>query len=214
MWHCGFSLTMTTARETVGWVVERIPKDESGLQFYLSHIRPFRLRMLQLAPEAYSSSFERESAFDDAAWLRRASKPNAWTFAAIQNVANGNRMVISSLILIGPSDKGSEFRDSSIAEKQRRLLMWEVNAVFTEPAFRRRGIGTAVLDAAARYALEEATALDADCVLMLGVMGGNAETGARAMYEKAGFVLVSEDELGLAFEKRLYGRSSVSDAAA
>ena len=33
------------------WKVMRLEKTDEGLGFYLSHVRPFRLRMLQINPE-------------------------------------------------------------------------------------------------------------------------------------------------------------------
>ncbi|EFW23162.1 hypothetical protein D8B26_006676 [Coccidioides posadasii str. Silveira] len=47
------------------------------------NFRKARLAALQADPSAFSSSYERESQFDDAAWARRLQNPLAQTFVAL-----------------------------------------------------------------------------------------------------------------------------------
>ena len=138
-----------------------------------------------------------------------------------QNAGRRRRVIISSLILRGPypssptrttatptptheqqgTQPSSLLQNSGYDSGSRtRRIEWEINGVYTDHRFRRRGVASAVFEAATRFALRESAAFGGgggggvDCVLRLGVTRGNA--AARRFYEKAGFVAVSEEGCG------------------
>lgn len=58
----------TSDSQNGGWKVISVDKTQAGLNFYMSHVRPFRLRMLQINPEGMytltSLQADRESKSD------------------------------------------------------------------------------------------------------------------------------------------------------
>ncbi|KAK5655597.1 hypothetical protein OQA88_5528 [Cercophora sp. LCS_1] len=179
-----------------------IERDDEGLAFFLDHYRPFRLKMLRECPSAFSSTIAREEAFDLDTWKQRFFKPIAWTFVAVKNT-DGRRAVISSLTILGPLDTDETDRPSAISDNKRDdgnamepalVERWAITAVFTDPEFRRLGIGSQVLAAATRHAVKESGAKRSDCLLTLGLMPDNMD--ARAFYEKAGFRFWRPDASG------------------
>lgn len=139
--------------------------------------------------------------------------PASNTFVAIRGTGIGTDIggdenerviILSMLCLRGPFPMTDESRlvealrqsgwgDLAHTGKQP-LLRWEVYSVFTDPGARRRGVGAAVLAAAMQHALAESIKVDADCVLVLGILGHDG--GVRSFYEKAGFRVLGEDEEG------------------
>jgi ribosomal protein S18 acetylase RimI-like enzyme len=134
------------------------------------------------------------------------------------------QVIISSLILRGPyasspppattihEHQGTQPSTPSQTPRHnsssRTRIEWEINGVYTDRLFRGRGVASAVLKAATKFALGESAAFGAcnsggdgggssigvDCVLRLGVTRGNG--AARRFYEKAGFVAVLEGDGG------------------
>jgi GNAT superfamily N-acetyltransferase len=62
---------------------------------------------------------------------------------------------------------------------------WHVNAVFTLPEARRKGVAAAVMAAAKQFACEQADARNRDFFLVATLLTANL--GSKIFYEKLGF---------------------------
>ncbi|KAK8140450.1 hypothetical protein PG984_000516 [Apiospora sp. TS-2023a] len=81
------------------WAIELIPVTDAGRAFYLAEYKPFRLAALKQDPDAFGSTYAREVAFPDEAWLQRLSNPGVKTFVAVRR---RDRRILSAVSLIGP----------------------------------------------------------------------------------------------------------------
>lgn len=129
---------------------------------------------------AFSSTFAREAAFGDAEWLARLHNPAATTFIARHhNIDPGEAAqskVLSSLTLVRVVQGEDEVDDTAL---------WKVNAVFTLPNARRRGIAATLLKEAMCWARKSAKAEGRLCAVAVGVYQTN--TAAAALYRTVGF---------------------------
>ncbi|RKU45237.1 hypothetical protein DL546_002704 [Coniochaeta pulveracea] len=166
------------------YAIEMIKPDREGIEFYLTCYKPFRLLALQQSPDAFGSTYARESALDDDAWTSRILKPTVTTFVALSESDKSQRRIVSSLTLVA-----SENNDL------QGLMRWDINAVYTLPEARRRGIASALIAAAQRYVTAEANARGRHRVLTAVVLSTNAE--AQSLYEKLGFVEQSFTKNGI-----------------
>ena len=125
----------------------------------------------------------------------------------VARAAEGRGEVLSSATLIGPVPVPSEIVVSScIAEVQGQRqqqqqqqteqppLHWAVNGVWSLPAARRRGVGQAVMAAAARWASQQAAEAGRDGLLT--TIAYETNTAAIAFYEKNGFVRCAGSQPG------------------
>ncbi|KAI6372672.1 hypothetical protein MCOR25_003638 [Pyricularia grisea] len=163
------------------WSIEIIPRNAEGEELYLRSLKPFRLASLQLEPKAFSSTFERESAFGDSEWLARLHNPAVTAFIARRDdtdaAESAQLKVLSSLILLRVVQGEGDVDN---------IALWEVNAVFTLPDARRKGIATELLKEAMCWARKSAEAEGRLCVLAVRVYMAN--TTAAALYRAVGFV--------------------------
>ena len=123
--------------------------------------RDIRLRSLADAPEAFGSTLAREQGFAESDWLR-------W-FTGISVLATVDGV---------PAALGGGFRV--------RDGWMQVVAMWTDPAYRRRGLAVRVLDVVVAAARAEGRRL------VLDVAQGNS--AARTAYERYGFVATGESE--------------------
>jgi len=124
--------------------------------------RDLRLRALQEAPGAYGSTYQRELGFVESDW---ASRLDGSAGPAVLALRAGE-----------PVGMGAGFRD--------RGGWLHVVAMWTDPAHRSTGVGTAVLDHLVRWAAAR------DLRVHLDVAAANPR--ARTLYERAGFVATGE----------------------
>lgn len=82
------------------------------------------------------------------------------------------------------------------------LLHWAVNAVYTTPASRRKGIGREVMAFALKDAVNIAISEGKSCLFTVLVKRDNI--GARSMYEKAGFTVIGDAPEGDTLELSLW----------
>ena len=123
--------------------------------------RDIRLRSLADAPEAFGSTLAREQGFTEIDWHR-------WlTGVAVLATVDGV-----------PAALGGGFRV--------RDGWMQVVAMWTDPAYRRRGLAVHVLDVVVAAARSEGRRL------VLDVAHGNS--AARTAYERFGFVATGESE--------------------
>jgi RimJ/RimL family protein N-acetyltransferase len=126
-------------------------------------LRAIRLTALRSAPDAYSSTFARESAFDDTVWRERATgRPGRQTFLAVDE--NG-RLVATATGLADPEEP---------ADVRLLVGMW------INQAHRGRGLVDRLTAEVADWARR-----DGGRMLRLDVSVGNQV--ARAAYLRNGF---------------------------
>jgi GNAT superfamily N-acetyltransferase len=126
--------------------------------------RDLRLRGLQDSPSAFGSTYAREAAWDEASWRERLT-PTEPTDVAVIAYRDGV-----------PVGTGGGFGD--LPGFVHVVAMW------TDPAHRGHGVGAAVLDALAAWADERGFRLHLDV--------NTANDGARALYERSGYVATGE----------------------
>lgn len=126
-------------------------------------LREIRLTALRSAPDAYGSTFARESAFDEAVWRERATgRPGRQTFLA---VAETGQLVATATGLADPEEP---------ADVRLLVGMW------IDPAHRGRGLVDRLTSEVANWARR-----DGGRTLRLDVSVGN--DAARAAYLRNGF---------------------------
>ncbi|KAM7192006.1 hypothetical protein V8F33_008584 [Rhypophila sp. PSN 637] len=249
----------------MNYAIKPIPKTEAGVAFYLNYYKPFRLRALKTDPSAFSSSYERELAFDDDKWRSRLLSPIATTLVAVAeadsettdraassdeenptssddndagyrgNKSNRSPSMLSATTVVGPIPSPLELvkyinDNKKVTDHPRGIerdhetssvpeidpLGWEINAVWTVPEARRRGIARHFLHevirlvqsrgqaaassqrASSEYPGEEgpqaAAGRRGSRFLVVGVEKNN--TTALALYTKSGYVPFSEVKEG------------------
>src|SRR5277367_6380122 len=88
---------------TFQYSIIHVPHDEAGIRQYLNDYKAFRLLSLQLAPEAFASTYAREVVFDDNVWFERLSNPIANTFLAVGDAGQ----ILSMSTTAGPLSYGT-----------------------------------------------------------------------------------------------------------
>lgn len=121
--------------------------------------RDLRLRSLADSPDAFGSTLERELGFTEEDWRLRTAQPSVLAFVGGEPAAMAGAFV---------TDDGS----------------LHVVAMWTDPAYRGRGLAPRLLDVLARVARDQGRALELD------VTRGNG--AARRTYERYGLVATGE----------------------
>ncbi|HEY1575537.1 MAG TPA: GNAT family N-acetyltransferase [Terracidiphilus sp.] len=123
-----------------------------------------RLRALQESPTAFSSTYAKESQLPGEEWVRRAVRWGADETAAIFLAFDGDSAcgMVGSLV------------DDENANRAHVISMW------VDPAYRRFGVGKALIDAVVEWNRSIGVS---ETVLMVT----SVNTGAIAFYERIGF---------------------------
>jgi ribosomal protein S18 acetylase RimI-like enzyme len=179
-----------------------VPHDEAGIRKYLEDYKALRLFSLKYAPEAFASTYAREIAFEDNVWYGRLSNPIANTFMAIGEAGQ----LISMSTINGPLSIGTcDMPPLGIPQTVHGAwdgtdpLHFRVNAVFTMPEARRKGLSKAVIERSIKYIMDEAQTRNRETIFSVIVDTDNLP--ARALYESVGFVEV----IRLGPSKNIYG---------
>jgi GNAT superfamily N-acetyltransferase len=175
--------------------IVHVPYDEAGVRRYLEDYKAFRLFSLKYAPEAFGSTYAREIAFEDSVWYQRLSNPIANTFLAIAEDGN----LISMLTIVGPLAIGT-LEMPPLGTPQIAHGGWEgtsplhfrLNAIFTLPDARRKGVSRALIKPSIQYVMEKARARNKKTIFSIIVDTDNRP--ARLLYESAGFVEAARHE--------------------
>jgi GNAT superfamily N-acetyltransferase len=139
-------------------VIRRVEDSEAAL------LKRVRLRALEADPGSFGSTYEREAAFPDAVWERRAAR----------NAAGEDAVTLLAMLGDEPVGLFTAIRDESQKELFHAVEMW------VAPEARRRGI--------ARRLLIDVEGWIAGCggtSVRLSVT--SAATAARQLYESAGY---------------------------
>ncbi|KAI0489519.1 hypothetical protein F4859DRAFT_154255 [Xylaria cf. heliscus] len=182
-----------------------IPVDEEGCRFYLERYKPFRLASLQQDADAFGSTFAREVALDDAAWLGRIRNPLVTTFVAVEPDKD---RVVASTSLIGPlpnANPASNPHQVSEAVAQSNAaandskhpadgesLCFQVSGVYTIPEARGQGLAKSLIKAATEEACNQARGQQGR-PLVLSVVVYAANKAAISVYERCGFARGAEE---------------------
>lgn len=161
---------------------------------YVGKYKDFRLLSLQVAPEAFASSYSREAAFLDEVWYERLANPHAATFFALEKSKIIGTVSILGPLLYGPEDMtalGNPWQAIGDKTTSKQITgHYRINGVFTLPDVRGQGVGRALVEAALRYAGGEVAVQSKAFVCSIVVESDN--TGARRLYEKCGLVGIKD----------------------
>ena len=125
-------------------------------------LRDMRLRLLKADPDSFGSTLEREQAYSDEEWTKRAKKPEVATFFVGENERDHG-------ISVGAPYKHNGRNCAGL------YSMW------IDPATRGRGLGGKLVDAVIEWAKDAGYQ-----ELCLEV--GDHNTAAIALYESRGFL--------------------------
>lgn len=178
---------------TPSFSIIHIPRNEDGYQKYLEEYKALRLFSLKTNPESFHSTYAGELAFADDVWHKRLANPFASTFVAI----NKSGKMVCMTTLTGPLDYGphelpvlgvpmSCLTEEEILE-EGRSLHYRLNAVFTHPEARRKGVAKSVIETAISY-ITEHIPLSKKEELLFSVIVELGVPEAKSLYEKCGFV--------------------------
>ncbi|KAE8453763.1 hypothetical protein EG329_009274 [Mollisiaceae sp. DMI_Dod_QoI] len=175
----------------------QIPHDDESVRAYLEQYKAFRLYSLKTAPGAFGSTYEREIAFTDDIWYDRLANPIANTFFAMQS-----DRVVCMLTAMGPlACTPEEFTPSTdpwtFLNKDPAATVqshFRVNGMFTLPEARGQGVAKALMERFFKYGAVEAAKVGKEFVSSIVVDADNPP--ARNLYEKCGFVALSEEPFG------------------
>ncbi|PPQ68550.1 hypothetical protein CVT26_003359 [Gymnopilus dilepis] len=173
---------------------------------HTSAYRNIRLKGLRLNPEAFGSTYARESAFLPEAWPARLNHPGRTTLGAAKagDEVGGEWIGTCSIIapeMMRPENREEYPRRLKEAEDRGEAEVYMLVGMWVDVDFRQLGVGRALI----RRALEtvrSGTSSDGKTnneaefkkkIVLLEVHRAN--TNARKLYEKAGFSI--EEEIGL-----------------
>lgn len=129
----------------------------------MSDYKSIRLELLKENPTNFGSSFEEESAFEDAMWEKRLNNKNATSIGAY----SGNQIIGICVVMKNPRLK----------MKHRA----ELNSMYVKMEYRRKGVSVGLLS----YVFELMRNTEVE-ILRLSVASHN--TTAISLYRKLGFV--------------------------
>lgn len=125
-------------------------------------LREIRLQALRDAPYAFSSTLAREAAFGDDEWHQRATRDGSF---------------LAFLPEVGPAGLGGGYLAAPDTV--------ELIGMFVRPRARGRGVGEAIIDAVAGWAVQNGAT-----TMHLWVTETNKP--ARLLYERCGFTVTAE----------------------
>ena len=190
--------------------------DQKRLLDIASKYRQFRLQSLQLAPEAFASTYEQEILFGQEVWLQRLENGNAKHIMAVQQ--NGDNIHaprveaenewVGMIVIIEKEDSETVSASTSpwsynLSQKKDDRSDGEdgschnyhylVNGLFVHPSSRRTGLGTKLIQEALAYVkiLAVQRGLQSGLVSILVDTWNKA---AIALYSSCGFQVIEESE--------------------
>ncbi|KAI1336457.1 hypothetical protein F5Y15DRAFT_207681 [Xylariaceae sp. FL0016] len=186
---------MTPNFDAADWKVELVPDNDDGRRFWLENYKPFRLASLLADPQAFGSTYAREIAFADQAWLDRIQNPLSKTFVAV-HAHDTDRRVMSATSLIGPlpsaepSSNPRQWASEMISREDHRdrsgePMSFQMAGVYTRAEARGRGLAKTLIRRATDYAVEQAH--KAGRPLSLSVVVYASNEAAVSVYESCGF---------------------------
>ena len=180
-------------------------KDQKAESEMVLRLRSFRLESLQIAPESFASSYERESQFTEDVWRQRLQNLKAKHIIAVLGKAGdveidsglGSKAWVGMIVVhqrsgtedVEPGKSPWEARDSQISTLPS--TSYHLNGFFVHPSVRRMGLGKQLILAALQYAKDAAAMAGLQFAKVTVILGSSNQT-ALAVYEKCGFAIVKE----------------------
>ena len=177
-----------------------LPHDEESVHKFVAAYKEYRLLSLKTAPEAFYSTYETENAFDDKTWKSRLMNKAANHFAAVQTSGR----ILCMTTLLGPLSYGpdelnpqvnpwSAIPSDASTDEDHKPLHFRLNAIFTLPEARGKGIAQTLIRRALTFARDYAS--DAEKAYRASIVVGKHNGAAMALYRKSGFVEIKEIEV-------------------
>ncbi|EGD91768.1 hypothetical protein H112_00880 [Trichophyton rubrum D6] len=195
--------------------VPKGPVAPSDLAALCSRYRTARLRALKTYPEAFSSKYERESAFTDEQWAQRLQNPMSRTFVAVcvdhdteapASVAEVEKLKsnewMGMVVLLGPKVVGSSMKyvwdpflsmawmqpDDEGDFKDAEAATFAVS-MFVLPEAARRGVGKMLISRMMDYAKEDGERKSIGKLYVSLIVERDNDAAIR-LYERCGFARV------------------------
>ncbi|KAI9843349.1 MAG: hypothetical protein M1837_006475 [Sclerophora amabilis] len=184
-------------------------QDWSSLPDCVSGYKGLRLLALQLAPEAFASTYEWESGFTADTWKGRLLNPLANIFVAVHNEHSHDELCkrwVAMISMLGPQPAGtksisastspwdslaSDKSSNAVDDPVRAIWHFHLNTLFTLPAARRRGLGCELIRHAIAHVQQKARQNMALSV-RISVIVDSCNLSTKALYEKCGFRVTGE----------------------
>ncbi|PGH07968.1 hypothetical protein GX51_01408 [Blastomyces parvus] len=196
------------------------PLLSSSLGALCQRFKTARLRALQEDPKAFSSTYDKESKFDDATWAERLQNPQAKTFVALRaETTNGAEISeieqlsatewLGMIVILGPralAADGSESETpwkpflaaSNINEPPDPATLVDAEAaylafsMFVLAEARRQGLGRKLVEAGVEAVRAEAMSMRA-ARANIGLWAEAQNEAALRLYEGCGFRFLPHD---------------------
>ncbi|KAF2267108.1 hypothetical protein CC78DRAFT_531186 [Lojkania enalia] len=189
------------------YIVTLLPKSHPDPAIWsriIAHQKDFRLRSLQISPESFSSSYEREEQFSDKDWEARLQNPLAYTFIILKcskTETETNKTVdltdivdgewVGMGVLAGPmGDLPGNMREMADEE---RCTEFEISGVFVLPGARNLGLGKSLVEATVEHGKSLGKQRGASEVLVK-VSAASTNVQALKLYERLGFSVIASDQ--------------------
>ncbi|MCJ1291491.1 hypothetical protein MMC34_003035 [Xylographa carneopallida] len=197
-------------------------EDKNQLEATANALRSLRLEALQLAPDAYASTYEKEVKFPKDLWLQRLQNPQArHVVATLKQRGDGKEVSrVSGLEQSGKwiglmvvMEKHDTERVSATASpwiyntSQKTTtrateytgamdistgIYYQLNGLFVHPSLRRGGLGRALVQEAYNY-MKTRTIEQGLPSARVDIFVDSWNVSARNLYLSCGFEIVSED---------------------
>jgi ribosomal protein S18 acetylase RimI-like enzyme len=207
--------------------------DEHRLDDQAAAYRAFRLKSLQLSPDAFGSTFEKESQFSDDVWKGRLRNPKATIFVALPLDLPSLWKCYGTAVVLEVDSRTQRAASinpyASATNKQGDVLanlkvvtdllqtsprgIYQINAMFVDPAMRGLGIGAGLLQNALHYIAGE-THRRGLLSSRVDIFVFKHNFQAKGLYLKCGFQVVGEQVLGDDRVVLLLSQTVETDAAA
>jgi GNAT superfamily N-acetyltransferase len=181
--------------------------------------KTLRLESLQTNPEAFSSNYAREVAFDDAVWVDRLKNPEASTIVALEMrgldaglddlEAAAEARWVGVSVLMGPRTLDGTFppsngdafwktvldvpvRAADAEDGAVNTLVYVINAVYVVPSARHTGLGKRLIEKAvdtSREEFQKDKSVGKEGVCMVFVQKNGSATG---LYLACGFEMEAQ----------------------
>lgn len=174
-------------------------------------LRDFRLESLLLAPEAFASSYERETQFTEDVWRQRLGNPRTQHIIAVMGKATDADIDRGSLSLasktwagvivvhhrssmedVGPARSPWETTSCQTSASASTRTSYHLNGFFVHPSARRIGLGQRLIQMALQH-VRSAAAVEGLQYAKVSVIVDSSNEAASAVYEKCGFITIKED---------------------
>lgn len=180
----------------MSYEILQLPHDLNGAQSYVKSYQTFRLLSLQVAPEAFLSTYEREKEFTDDIWIGRLTNPSATTFVVLDAGRIVSTMTVISNLPHAPeelSPLGNPWVEvnKNASSLLSNVLHSRINGMFTLPEARRQGLGQKLIERGIAFASNEAKMARKEFVVSIAVEADNIP--ANKLYERCGFVVIKEE---------------------